>query len=69
MEDECRSTPVKNQDASDREQRQQQEVDDQVEANDDGMGLQDGKKDKIEEWTKTTNKVIEIIIMKQIYWR
>ena len=49
MGDECRSTPVKNQDASDREQRQQQEVDDQVEANDDGMGLQDGKKDKIEE--------------------
>jgi hypothetical protein len=39
-----------------------------VEANDDGMGLQDGKKDKIEEWTKTTNKVIEIIIIKQIYW-
>jgi hypothetical protein len=49
MGDECRSTPVKNQDGSEREQRQQQEACEQAEANDDGMGLQAEEKDKIEE--------------------
>ena len=49
MEEECRQTPVKDQNANDREERLQQQVANQAEANDGGMGLQAQQEDRIEE--------------------